>query len=82
MSMPGVVSMTDDQALFLLLQLPFFFPTSLSFYLSFTSFVELMLLTTKNLIFDSVLNLITLTTIAMPSLANNLSVANGGFDQG
>src|SRR5262245_65557155 len=73
--------MTDGQVLFLLLQWPFF-PTSLSFYLSFASFVELMLSTTKNLIFDSASNLILLRTITMPSLAKDLSVANDEFDQG
>jgi hypothetical protein len=37
--------------------------------------------TTKNLIFDSPSNLILLRTIAVPTLANNLNVANGEFDQ-
>jgi hypothetical protein len=38
--------------------------------------------TTKNLIHEARSNLILLRTIAVPSLANNLSVANGEFDQG
>src|SRR5262249_53401286 len=58
-----------------------FFPTSLSFYLSFAYLVELIFPTTKHLIFDSPSNLTLLRTIAMPSLANNLSVANDEFDQ-
>src|SRR5262249_39763364 len=74
-------SMMDDRELFLLLQWPFF-PTSLSFYLSIASFVELMPSTTKNLIFGSASNLILLRTIAMPSLAKDLNIANSEFDQG
>jgi hypothetical protein len=58
-----------------------FFPTSLSFYLSFAYLVELMFQTTKHLIFDLPSNLILLRTIAMPILANDLSVANDEFDQ-
>jgi hypothetical protein len=40
-----------------------------------------MLQTTKHLIFDLPSNLIVLRTIAMPMLANNLSIASDGFDQ-
>jgi hypothetical protein len=58
-----------------------FFPTSLSVYLSFAYLVELIVPTTKHLIFDLPSNLILLRTIAMPALANNLSVANDEFDQ-
>jgi hypothetical protein len=39
-----------------------------------------MLPTTNNLIFDSPSNLIMLITIAVPVLAENLSIANGEFD--
>jgi hypothetical protein len=40
-----------------------------------------ILATTKNLIFDSGSNLILLRTIAVPTPAHNLSVANSEFDQ-